>query len=406
MITTREELINALHEASELEHGLLVQYLYAALSMKKRLDEGLTTRQQMLCRKWEAAILRVAHEEMGHLGTVCSLLAAIGSGPRFKRPNMPKAQGYYPFAFDLLPFSDEALHRFLVFELPRGLPLPPPPGADLRAVIAEAMDVAPDPIEYEFVGELYAKIAAGFNNIPEGDLFIGPAPGQRDGAWSLDIDMRLVEDRQSALDAIDDIIEDGEGTSQNREGSHYNRFETARQEYFDDGRFEAARRLPVNPATREQRDADGAVVLIKNPLSLRATELFNAAYGVMLLMLQHYFSLAPQPPTSREGIQRQALKLSAARIMSVAIRPMAEIVTELPLDDAAAPERAGPSFEIYGEIELSPYPAARWTLLFERLDAVISECAELSADLPRLEAIGETLTFLRQPLVEAARGGA
>ena len=46
MIDTREELIDALTEASELEHGLLVQYLFAAYSMKKRLDEALTPADQ------------------------------------------------------------------------------------------------------------------------------------------------------------------------------------------------------------------------------------------------------------------------------------------------------------------------------------------------------------------------
>jgi hypothetical protein len=52
LIDTREELINALYEAAELEHGLMVQYLFAALTMKKRLDEGITGSQQELTRKW------------------------------------------------------------------------------------------------------------------------------------------------------------------------------------------------------------------------------------------------------------------------------------------------------------------------------------------------------------------
>jgi len=48
MIDNREELIDALTEASEIEHGLMIQYLYAAFTMKRELGEGLTTRQQML----------------------------------------------------------------------------------------------------------------------------------------------------------------------------------------------------------------------------------------------------------------------------------------------------------------------------------------------------------------------
>ena len=35
MIDTREELVNALSDAAELEHGLLAQYFFAAFSLKK-----------------------------------------------------------------------------------------------------------------------------------------------------------------------------------------------------------------------------------------------------------------------------------------------------------------------------------------------------------------------------------
>ena len=46
--------------------------------VKRRLDEGLTARQQMLARGWQSSILRVAREEMAHLGIVSNLLAAVG----------------------------------------------------------------------------------------------------------------------------------------------------------------------------------------------------------------------------------------------------------------------------------------------------------------------------------------
>ena len=34
-IDSREELIGALHEAAEIEHGLMIQYLFPALSLRK-----------------------------------------------------------------------------------------------------------------------------------------------------------------------------------------------------------------------------------------------------------------------------------------------------------------------------------------------------------------------------------
>src|SRR4051812_32507851 len=236
MIDTREELIIALHEAAEIEHGLMTQYLFPALSMKKRLSEGLTPPQQAMARTWERIILGVAVEEMGHLGTVMNLLAAVGAGPRFDRPNFPQVTGYYPFPFDLLRFSEEMLYRMQVFELPRGEPLPPPP----RRLIPRTL-AAPDPLEYQYVGELYRKIAAGFNAIPEVELFIGPPEAQVGDDWSVPLDMHTVKDRASALAAIDDIIVDGEGTPANRVGSHYDRFSKIREAYGDAGLFDAAR---------------------------------------------------------------------------------------------------------------------------------------------------------------------
>jgi hypothetical protein len=409
-IDTREELINALHEACEIEHSLLVQYLYAALSVKKRLDEGLTTHQQRLVRDWQARMLVIAREEMGHLGIACNLLAAIGAPAKLDRPAMPRGTGYYPFSFDLLPFSDEALYKFLVFELPRGFPPPPPPGADLdtREMQPAALaSVAPEPLEYEYIGELYAKIADGFRAIPQGQLFIGPETAQSANDWSdRTLDIRVVTDRASAIAAIDNIITDGEGTPQSTDRSHYSAFLEVRRRYFAEQRFEAARRVPKNPATRVNPEANGPVTLIKNPMALRLTELFNANYGVMLLMLQHYFSLAPRADDVAAEARRRALQLSSQRIMSVAVRPLAEEVTKAPLDDPQAPERAGPSFEIYSDVSLSPYPEARWTILLERLDALVADCADLGQESSRVGAIGETLSIMRGDLAAFASGEA
>jgi hypothetical protein len=306
--------------------------------------------------------------------------------------------------------SDEALYRFLVFELPRGMPLPPPPGANLRPDVAafapeSVGPIAPEPITFEFVGELYAKIAQGFRDIPESQLFIGPTAGEGDEDWgSPSLDIKLIEDRASALRAIQEIVEDGEGTEASSAASHYSRFGRTRLDYFDHGRFAAARNVPSNPVTRKQRDASGAVTLIKNPLSLSATELFNTAYGVMLLMLQHYFSISSKSAVPAKLRQREELKAASRRLMSAAVRPLAEVVTELPLDDAADPRRAGPSFEIYGAVELSPFDEARWQILLERFDVVTRGCRDLAGDIPRLRGIGETMAIMRRSLAVAADG--
>jgi rubrerythrin len=128
VIDTREGLVDALEDAAELEHCLMVEYLYAALSLKKDIHHDVVTGQQMVkIQSWEGQILEIAREEMMHLATVCNLLAAIGGAPHFDRPRFPrKAQHGFPFELTLVPFGDESLHRFIRAELPKGL-LPDPP---------------------------------------------------------------------------------------------------------------------------------------------------------------------------------------------------------------------------------------------------------------------------------------
>jgi hypothetical protein len=401
MIDTREELTVALHEAAELEHGLMIQYLFPAFSMKKRLDEGLSAPQQRSARSWAATIFRVAVEEMGHLGTVCNLLASIGEGPHFDRPNFPQRSGYYPFDFDLVPFSDEALYRMLVFELPQGEPPPPPPrlpeAGRLATESVQAFAAAPDPLTYDYVGELYGKIADGFRQIDEQELFIGPPSAQVDNRWSVNLDLRQVVDRGSALAAIEDIVVDGEGSPSGRSSSHYGRFARVRQEYEDSGFFAAARPVVVNPRTRPQRDAPLGGTLLVDERTRRVAELFNGAYGSVLLMLEQFFGSSSETPE-----QRAVLRASTSQMMSVAIRPLAEVLTELPAASPGSPATAGAPFEIYDRESASPFPSARWTILLERLQGVIDDALPLGDELPRVGAVGDTVRFLRRNLAVVA----
>jgi hypothetical protein len=115
---------------------------------------------------------------------VCNLLAAIGSAPRFGRPNFPQpAKKYYPWDFDLISFSDEALYRFVCFELPKGEPSPPPRKSEM--MLTNLMAVAPKPIFFEHVGELYALIRNGFFAMEEEKLFIGPKFAQDVDEWTI-----------------------------------------------------------------------------------------------------------------------------------------------------------------------------------------------------------------------------
>jgi ferritin-like protein len=391
MINTREELIDALTEAAELEHGLLLQYLFAAYSMKKRSDEGLDGVQQEAVRRWEGAITAVARDEMAHLGSVCNLLSAIGGAPRFGRPNFPQPHGrYYPFDFRLMRFGDESLYRFMCFELPEGEPPPPPPrprepvGA-LRA--AEA--VVPDPLDFKYVGELYRQIRQGFRAVPERELFIGPHFAQDTDDWSNRMRLHLVVDAASAERAIDAIVLEGEGSPANREGSHYDRFGDIRRELERADDLEPSRPVVADPRTREHRDAPGGGSLLTSPDAVAVAELFNATYITVLLLLLQYYAFGGETPSQRVAI-RQALR----HLMSGVVRPIAEILTELPAYASDAGATAGPPFELYADVRLAPQVENRWVILLERLDAIRSEARERAAIAPRLAFIGQNVEWI------------
>ena len=122
-VAKRLRLAELLSEAAELEHGLMCQYLFAAFSLKRQPEEGVTWPQLEQMRRWEASIMLVARQEMEHLGLVNNILTAIGEAPYFNRPNFPLGARHYPIhiPFKLERLTLEAVRRFVEFEMPRTL---------------------------------------------------------------------------------------------------------------------------------------------------------------------------------------------------------------------------------------------------------------------------------------------
>jgi hypothetical protein len=198
--------------------------------------------------------------------------------------------------------------------------------------------------------------------------------------------------------AIADIIEDGEGTHVDAPSSHYARFTRLRASYVEEGCFEAARQVVDNPATVQRRDADAAASILENADTREVAKLFNGVYFFVVSLLLYYFAKGGE-----SAPQRAAMKSAAARSMSIAIRPLAEILTELPFAAADDPRRAGAPFELPGPVFLPPSVEARWTMTFERLDAIIAACGGLAGPVPRLAGIGETFSYMRRSLAQAVR---
>src|SRR3712207_5213677 len=265
--------------------------------MKRHPSEEVTWPQVELIRGWERHVLRVAREEMAHLGTVSNLLTAIGGAPQFRRPNFPQQARYFPeprgddvqhVEFTLEPFSISALDRFIRFDMPE----------EKLRVTLEA--VAPDPTEYVTVGDLYGQIREAFETLNERQLFIGPRMAQDTDDWSANLRLRNVVDRATAVEAINDIVEEGEAAPEKLPTSHSATFVRIREELDTEIKqnpdFDPARPVVSNPLTRQHRDTSPGAAIINGPNTLEIAEVVNASYGTMMLMLKQFYAFVGEAP--------------------------------------------------------------------------------------------------------------
>ena len=140
--TAEEELIPFLRAAAEIEHALMVQYLYAYFTS--------ATNEQDRTR----VFLRVAIQEMGHLFTVQNLLRAFDQEVHLilPDPTMPGVDNTFPFPLLLQRASIESLAQYVTAESPLADTLPEPLKTTAKNAIADAA------IEVRHVGLLFLKI--------------------------------------------------------------------------------------------------------------------------------------------------------------------------------------------------------------------------------------------------------
>ena len=67
VVENREHLWYLLSEATQLEHMIMCQYLYAAFSLKRDVAEGPTAEQADAVARWHGVLRGIAIEEMLHL---------------------------------------------------------------------------------------------------------------------------------------------------------------------------------------------------------------------------------------------------------------------------------------------------------------------------------------------------
>jgi hypothetical protein len=302
MIETREQLIHTLTEAAEIEHNLLCSYLYAVFSIKRAGEPGLTNTQADAVERWRKTILTIALEEMAHLACVNNLLVAIGGAPHFDRPNFPVAPGYHPadVIARLTPFEEATLDHFIFLERPEGAVLQDgdgyePSGAE-RQVPVEG--VTPSAQDYLTVGSLYDSIADGFRVLAAqlGEAtFIDPAGGSQADSEIVKLpNIPRVTNLATALRAIEQIKEEGEGSTASGVDSHFDRFLAIKEEWGKlkaiDPDFRPAWPAARDPVMRKPL-SEKPRVWITDPSSAAYLDVANAIYGLMLSVLAQIFSI-------------------------------------------------------------------------------------------------------------------
>ncbi|WP_030183555.1 ferritin-like domain-containing protein [Streptomyces sp. NRRL S-813] len=331
-IATLDDLRRHLQWAIELEHATLPPYLTALYSLDPE-------------RNAEAAQLigGVFVEEMIHLALAANLLNAVGGQPRLDAPHLlPPHPRTMPHAdpsieLSLLPFGQEALEMFLRVERPAH------PG---------------DPAEgdnYETIGQFYDAIEKGLRRLcaelGEDQVFTGDPSRQVAGGPFAHTAGHLnpVTDLGSALAALEEIVEQGEGAAradvwdgdmdlshpETKAVSHYYRFqELALGRRYQPGdtpesgptgeavTVDPVGVRPLRPNPRLEDHPEGSAVRT-------AQEVFNQTYCKMLHQLEQAFNGNPAMLGMSVGTM-YAIKGQAQSLMAI-------------LDDDGL--AAGPTFE-------------------------------------------------------------
>jgi hypothetical protein len=374
-IKTRTDLLKLLCEAAELEHGIACSYLYAAFSLKREIAEGgITWEEQQKVRRWAAQIYFVASQEMLHLALVWNLTTAIGGTPYYFRPNFPQGSKYYPFnvPIELEPFGLRSLRRFILYEHPRNIAQE----NDLKSLLTFEGDDAGES-EFGSVGELYGLIESGFRNIDERELFIGSRTQQMTPELVHFPDLVPVLDRASALKAIGEITEQGEGTQHDRKDSHFGAFVAILKEFLESRArgldFSPARPAMQNPSATLERGYGANSNPIDDLLAGQVAALFDSVYSLMLRMLAWSFEF------DSTGFEDQLQKFCSVTIdlMPRVLLPLGEGLMLMPAGSKYPGKTAGPGFGLTRHVMLPPNQKNTQRLCRERLNELSGLAAGL-----------------------------
>lgn len=386
----REKLERLLHAAAELEHALLLEYLYAGYTVKRPGADDLTPEQEVVLNGWRTNLFLIARQEMEHLGMVNNMLNAIGVKPTFERPAFPVPADQMPegLPLELRRLDHAALETFILWERPRA-----PDAAEAVEASPRLRGAAPllrgagrrAPTDYT-IYTLYMEVLDAFDKLTEGgrkdkEFFTGdPAAqfGMSDPNETVMI--QTVASFQDVQSAVFQILEEGEGLPFAREPmpvTHFERYVHMMGQYeaFQREGFEPFRRVVANPTVADEEEVRPGTSPITDRATREVAILSDLAYQNMVWALRRFYANADAPDA------RNALGyLAFMPMMTMTIRPLAEILTELPATDDPGGGFAGPPFTP------PPAPPEAAAEFWSRFTANMTKAADDAARIARQNA--------------------
>lgn len=398
ILSSRDEAAMLLHAAAEVEHALLVQYLYAAYSLKVESDDAA---QQQKLDDWFAQVMLISRQEMGHLATVQNLLWAIGAPLNFEREDFPFRSLFYPFYFRLEPLTRDSLAKYLVAEMPPIETLDRPTRRVIRYARTRAV-TANRNTRINRVGALYARILEIFKNLDPADFRFDTATrwqaapadfgfvGADDPEAAKKPFIGLIASLDDATTALSLVAEQGEGATDPSFDSHFELF----LKIFTDPMFPesnplygpatwtATRAVPRDP-TLNCRGLRGSRRrrCITARLSRLVAELADVRYRAALVLLVIYFHI---DASLCSDLRRETAQWVAAE-MKIGLGGLGSLLPDLSRQSpdifiGARQAKAALPFTLPYTLQFPERSSDKWRLLQSLMDATAELCQKIRQD--------------------------
>lgn len=401
--TAREAAIELLKLAAEVEHALMVQYLYAAYSLPDESSPDSVNYHEKL--------KRIAVQEMGHLATVQNLLLILGGPAAFhmQRDVLRQLSEKNPLPFVVERVSEASLAKYVVAEMPAEVP------DDLKELVEKLIGLAKADAGKVLhrVGAIYAVLKWMFMPPEEAEAWLGlgldflPAGAShltdadlrpqdeiaafeaRRGEWRFaqpDLHLDAPRTCAKAVEALDSIARQGEGLS-NEADSHFQQF----VQIFNQLGSLSVKQVAKSPTLGGGHGPKGG-----KKITNRYTNLWGRVFVLQYnsLVLTIYVALStPRREDGEEGL-REGLADLALLVMRRVVGSVSELLSTLPLNNTAGSGLAGPPYDLDPTV-LEPADSdaltARLLGMLDELEGVYKQIVDAPAATPEHLTLLENL---------------